>query len=196
MEKKVKLVAYLFYMVLMAVIFQSCSTPTLEDQVKTYELAHNHHDIEKVMTLYADDITFEIVGAWMRTGKEQVRGLTEWDSVTNSHMIISNIEVNEDTVTFNLKEANDWFRLAGIELMFYEPCRMVFSDGLIKELKAETTRESIVAFQEAWPPVYQWIAEARSEELSRLMFQGEFIYNAENAEKWISLLKEYNQVSK
>lgn len=196
MIKKVKRAANFSNIILMSVIIQSCSTPTPGDQVKTYELAHNHHDIEKVMSLYDDDITFEITGAWKRTGKEQVRGLAEWDSVTNSHMIISNIEVNEDTVTFSLKEGNDWFRLAGIGLMFYEPCRMVFSDGMIKELKAETTRESIVAFQEAWPPVYQWLAEARSEELSGLMSQGEFIYNAENAEKWISLLKEYDRLRK
>ena len=71
--------------------------------------------------LYTDDITFEITGSWRRTGKAEVRGIAEWDLVTNSQMIISGIVAGRDTVTFRLKEGNDWFRLIGIEFMYYEP---------------------------------------------------------------------------
>ncbi len=170
----------------------SCS-PDLEDKVKIYEQAHNNHDIEKVMSLYTSDIRFEIVGTWIKTGREQVRGVAEWDAATNSNMIISNIEVHEDTVTFNLKEGNEWFRLIGIEYMYYEPCKIVFFDGLIKELKAEVTHESIKAFQEVWPSVYQWLYEEKNEELSELMSEGEFLYNSENAKKWLSLLRELRE---
>lgn len=176
--------------ILLNVILLSCS-PTLENRVKTYEQAHNNHDIEKVMSLYSSDIRFEIVGTWIKVGKEQVRDIAEWDAATNSHMIITDIKVNEDTVTFKLKEGNDWFRLAGIEFMYYEPCKMVFEDGLMKEFTAEATQESIMAFQEIWPSIYQWISEERNEELSELISEGEFVYNFENAKKWLSLLKEW-----
>ncbi len=165
----------------------------LENRVKTYEQAHNKHDVEKVMSLYTNDITFEIVGTWKRAGNKQVRELAEWDAATNSHMIISDIKVIEDTVTFKLKEGNDWFRLAGIEFMYYEPCKMIFQDGLIKEIKAEGTQESIMAFKEVWPSIYQWMSEERNEELSELISEGEFVYNSENAQKWLSLLKEWQE---
>ncbi len=108
-------------------------------------------------------------------------------------MTISDIKVIEDTVTFKLKEGNDWFRLAGIEFMYYEPCKMIFQDGLIKEIKAEGTQESIMAFKEVWPSIYQWMSEERNEELSELISEGEFVYNSENAQKWLSLLKEWQE---
>ena len=178
--------------IMLNVIFLGCS-PTLENRIETYEQAHNNHDIEKVMSLYTDDIRFEIVGSWIKVGKEQVRDLAEWDAATNSHMIVTDVKVFEDTVTFKLKEGNDWFRLAGIEFMYYEPCKMVFADGLIKELKVEATQESILAFQEVWPSIYQWLLEERKEELSKLISEGEFVYNSENAKKWLSLLKEWRE---
>lgn len=192
MKTILKPYVYFFLILLLYVNILGCS-PTLENRVKTYEQAHNRHDIEKVMSLYTNDITFEITGTWMKAGKKQVQELAEWDAATNSHMIISNIEVNKDTATFKLKEGNDWFRLAGIEFMYYESCRMVFHDGLIKELKAEVTQESMMAFQEVWPSIYQWISEVRNEELSKLMSEGEFVYNSENAKKWLSLLKEWQE---
>lgn len=183
---------FYFLILLLGVIAPGCSS-SLENRVKAYEQAHNNHDIEKVMSFYTNDITFEIVGTWKKAGKEQVSELAEWDAATNSLMIISDIKVVKDTVTFKLKEANDWFRLAGIEFMYYEPCRMVFVDGLIKELKAEVTQESSLAFQELWPSIYQWIYEERNEELSELISEGEFIYNSENAKKWVTLLKEWRE---
>jgi hypothetical protein len=176
-------------------IFPACS-PNLEDRVKIYEEAHNNHDIEKVMSLYTNDITFEIVGSWVKNGKEQVRGLAEWDATTNSLMIISDIEVRKDTVEFRLKEGNDWFRLIGIEFMYYYPCRIIFRDGLIKKIEAEVTSESNKLFRELWPPVYNWLSQERNNELSELISGGEFVYNLENATKWISILKEWREGSK
>ena len=164
-----------------------------EKQVKTYEQVHNRHDVDKVMSLYSNDISFEIVGTWVKSGKGQVHGLAEWDSVTNSSMLISDIVVHADTASFKLKEGNDWFRLVGIEFMYYERCRMVFKNGLIEKIKAEVSDESIEAFQEIWPSVIQWLTEERNKEIYELMPNGEFVYNAENATKWLSLLNEWQE---
>lgn len=179
-------------LILWIVLILGCS-PNLEDQVKTYEQVHNRHDIEKVMSLYTKDITFEIVGTWTKVGIEQVRKLAEWDAATNSHMIISDIEIHRDTVTFKLKEGNDWWRLAGIEDLYYEPCRMVFQGGKINQLKAEVTQESMKAFQEVWPAIVQWASKERSEALSELMPEGEFVYSAESAKRWLALLREWRE---
>jgi hypothetical protein len=167
----------------------------LEKQVRQYEQAHNNHDIETVMSLYTGDIRFEITGSWFRTGKEQVRGLAEWDSVTHSHMAISQIVVHEDTVHFKLREGNDWFRLAGIENMFYDPCIMVFSGGKIKEIRAEVARESILEFQQVWPSIFRWLSENRPDEMRDLIPEGEFVYNASSARQWLSLLQEWREQS-
>jgi len=145
------------------------------------------------MSLYTNDIRFEIVGSWSKVGKEEVRPLAEWDAATNSHMIISDIKVSADTVTFKLDEGNDWFRLLGMEVLHYEPCIMVFQDGMLKELKAELVQENIITLQEAWQLMFQWVSKERSKELSDLMPEGEFVYGADNARKWLSLLSEWRE---
>lgn len=184
---------YTLFVSLMFIILQACSG-NLETKVMVYEQAHNMHYTERVMSLYSDDITFEIVGAWKKTGKEEVKGVAEWDAATNSHMIISDIVAKGDKATFKLKEGNDWFRNIGIEFMYYD-CIMVFKNGLINELKAETSEESIIAFQEAWPPLYKWLLQEKGSELLLLMNDGEFIYNSENAKMWLIILKEYQEIS-
>jgi hypothetical protein len=167
-------------------------TPSLEEKIASYQQAHNDHDIDKVMSMYTEDITFEVVGMFVKTGKDQVRGIAEWDLATNSKMIISDIQITGNSVTFNLKEGNDWFRLVGIEYMYYTPCSMVFDNGLIKSFKAEASAQSMEAFGQVWPPVYQWLTEEKKEEMSKLTTQeGAFIYNKENARAWISILNEW-----
>jgi len=158
--------------------------------------AYNSHDVEKLMSFYTDDIRFEVVGFFVKEGKEDIRKLTEYDAAVNVHMSISNIKVSGDTVTFTLIESNDWFRLAGVEELIYEPNRIVFHGGLIKEIKTEITPESAKAAGEAWQAIMQWASKERSEELADLMPGGEFIYSAESARKWLALLRQWREVTK
>ena len=191
-KKFIKVSVYILSVSWLFFLIPGCS-PTLEDKLRSYEQAHNNHDIEKIISMYSNDARFEIVGSWIRSGKEEILGLAEWDSVTNSRMIITDIKTIGDTVTFKLQEGNDWFRLAGIEYMYYEPCRIVFRNGLITELKAETTAESLGLFMEIWPGVFKWLSAEKGDELSALISGGEFVYNRENAEKWLTLLREWKE---
>ncbi len=177
-------------LVLLMFIFLSCA-PKLDERVKTYEQAYNSHDVEKIMSFYADDIKFEVVGFFVKEGKEEVRSLTEYDATVNIHMSISNIKINGDTATFTLIESNDWFRLAGVEELVYEPNRIVFRNGLITEIRAEITPESAKAASKAWQTMMQWASKEHSEALAELMPGGKFIYTAETAKKWLELLKEW-----
>jgi hypothetical protein len=163
--------------------------------VKRYEQIHNSHDVDMALSLYSEDIRFEVVGMVVKVGKDQVRDIEEWDVETNSHMTISNIEVQGNTASYRLAEGNDWFRLAGIELMYYEPCRIVFREGLITVIKCEATDESRRAAGEAWQPIMEWASRERSDELARLMPNGKFAYGAENARKWISLLQDWRDAT-
>ncbi|UCG93269.1 MAG: nuclear transport factor 2 family protein [candidate division WOR-3 bacterium] len=177
-------------LVLLMFIFLSCA-PKLDERVKAYEQAYNSHDVEKIMSFYADDIKFEVVGFFVKEGTEEVRNLTEYDVTVNIQMSISNIKVNGDTATFTLIESNDWFRLAGVEELVYEPNRIVFRDGLIKEIRAEITPESVKAAGKAYQTIMQWASKEHSEALAELTPGGIFSYTAETAKKWLELLKEW-----
>jgi len=173
----------------------SCS-PNLMDLIKAYEKAYNEHDLEGVMSLYAEDVRFEAIGSFVKAGKEEVRKLTEYDFAVNVQMDISNIKVVGDTIIFRLTESNDWFRLAGIDELVYEPNKVVFKDGLIKEIRSEITKESAMDFGKVWKDLKGWAKEEKVEELSELMPDGVFIYNKNTAKKWLELLKEWSELKK
>lgn len=176
------------------IMFLSCA-PDLAARVNAYAQAYNSHDVEKIMSFYSDDIRFEAVGFFVKEGKEDVQNLTEYDAAVNIHMTISNIKVRGDTATFTLIESNDWFRLAGIEELIYEPNRVVFQDGLIKEIRAEITPESAKTVGKAWQTIMQWASRERSEALAELMPGGKFMYTAESAQKWLKLLKDWREAT-
>lgn len=187
--------SFYFLCFLFLCIINSCA-PNLIDKAKAFEKAYNSHDIERIVSFFADNIRFEVVGFFVKEGKKDVRELIEYDAAVNVHMIISDIKVNRNTVTFKLAESNDWFRLAGIEELIYEPNRIVFHDGLIKEIKSEITNESAVDMRKAWESVMEWALKERSQELEELLPGGKFIYNAESTEKWLVLLKEWKETTK
>lgn len=172
------------------VLLVSCA-PDLSQLVRDYEATYNTHDVERLMAFYADDIRFEIAGVWVKKGKKAVRELAEWDKATNMHMTISDIKVSGDTVTFNLVETNDWWEIAGIGGVHYEPSVMIIRNGLISELRATMTQASLDAYARVWPSIMSWASEHRSEELAELLPGGEFIYGMEAAKKWLVLLQEW-----
>jgi len=183
-------VVQLSLMVFIVVLASSCS-PDLLERVRVYEATYNAHDVENLMSFYADDIKFEIVGLWVKNGKTAVRELAEWDRATNMHMAISDIKVSGDSVTFKLVETNDWWRLVGIGEICYEPSVMIFRNGLISEIRATMTQESLDAHAKAWPSIISWAKEHRGEELKELLPGGTFVYGAVAAKKWIVLLQEW-----
>lgn len=172
------------------ILLMSC-TPDLTERVRAYEATYNAHNIEKLMTFYTDDIIFEITGVWVKRGKQAMRELAEWDKVTNLRMVISDIAVSGDTATCKLVEINDWWDLAGIGEVRYEPCVMIFRNGMMSEMRAEMARSSVDAYMEVWPLIHKWASEHRSEELAGLLPNGKFIYGEQPARKWLELLRDW-----
>jgi hypothetical protein len=172
------------------VLLVSC-VPDLTERVKAYEATYNAHDIEKLMSFYADDIRFEIVGVWVKSGKHAMRELAEWDRATNMRMTISDISVSGDSVTCELVETNDWWQLAGIGEVLYEPCTMIFRNGVMTEMRAKMASSSVEAYMKAWPAIYEWASQNRSEVLAELLPDGQFTYGEGPARKWLELLREW-----
>ncbi|MCK4329991.1 nuclear transport factor 2 family protein [candidate division WOR-3 bacterium] len=176
----------LFFLLFMIL---SCA-PKLENRVKAFEKAYNSHDLERIMSLYAENATFEAVGQFVLKGKEQIRDLTEYDIALNIHMSISECIAKGDTVICKLAETNDWFKTAGIKETYYST-KFVFSDGLIKLLRANATPETNQAFSQVLNPLTEWASKERPQQLAEMMPAGRFVYNAENAKKALALLQEW-----
>lgn len=184
------LMAVLPTLAVVCAFLMSCA-PDLAERVRDYQAACNAHDIEKLMSFYSDDIRFEIVGVWVKQGRQAVRELAEWDKATSLRMEISDVSISRDTVTFKLVERNDWWTLAGIGAVCYEPCVIAFGNGLIVEVRATMTQESLDAYARVWPSIVAWAKQHRLEELKELLPDGRFIYGREPALKWLALLREW-----
>jgi len=191
MEKIYK--TLLSILLLVPLIF-SCSQ-NLTQLTQHYPTVYNTHNVNDIVNLYADDAVFEVMGQFSLNGKDQIRGITKYDSVLNIKMSISNIETVRDSVFCNLSETNDWLQIAEIGEAHYSVI-FVFKDGLISKISASAKPETAKAFNNVLTPLMIWAKENRSDLLNDMMPEGKFIYNAENAMKTLTLLTEWNESTK
>lgn len=81
--------------ILFLILFACSSNPA--DSVKRYAETYNTHNVKEIVSLYADDAVFEVVGKFSITGKKQITDITEYGSVLHSRMAVSNIEKRSNT---------------------------------------------------------------------------------------------------
>lgn len=68
----------------------------LIDLVKTFQEKVNQHDIEKIMSMFTADATFEIVGLSKFSGKQQVENIFEYDVGVNTNLKFVNCKSEVD----------------------------------------------------------------------------------------------------
>jgi len=176
------------FVFIVSILFACSPNPT--DLARQYPEIYNTHNVKEIVSLYADDAVFEVVGQFSLTGKSQIRRITKYDSVLNIHMSISNIETFGDTAFCNLTETNDWLKTAEIGEAYYK-VKFIFHKRLIKHLQAEAKPETQNAFNEVLSPLMKWASENKTEVLKEMMPEGRFIYNAVNARKTLALLRSW-----
>ncbi|MCK4597725.1 hypothetical protein KAU04_06775, partial [bacterium] len=71
-------VAVLPVLFLLALLALSCS-PKPTSVIQSYEMAYNGHDLEKLLSLCAQDVSFEMVGQISLQGQKQLGDLAECD---------------------------------------------------------------------------------------------------------------------
>ncbi len=169
----------------------SCGSK-LVDKVKAFENTCNSHDVEEIISLYAEDAVHEVPGQFLLRGKKELRGLAEYDSVANTHFAFQQCEVDGDTVTCEFIATDDWIKTAGIEEVYYSVV-FVFSDGLIKRWIAEPTPETAQALGQVFSSFVEWASKEKPQQLQELTPEGKFIYNAENAKKSLALVQEWQE---
>jgi len=179
-----------FYIVFPLLLTTSCA-PRLVDRVKAFQEAANSHNVEKLVSFYADDVRFELVGTPMViVGKENLRKPIEEQFILNAHLTFTDIKVNGNTVTYKVKEQNDWLKAAGINAVYYEYDELTFEDGLIKEEKAKPTQESMRIMVEFQTSFEKWVSEKRPEEWAKLKVEG---ITKENVATWLALARQWRE---
>jgi hypothetical protein len=186
----------LYSMLFLSSLVISACSPNPSDLLNAYQEAHNSHDIEKVLSLMTDDIKFQLVGTWVREGKEQIQWIEEWDAAVNGHLTFTDVKAKGKTVTCKVIERNDLFKLYGIEEVSYKSATFIFRDRLIEEIRVEPSQKSVKAINEMRQSFVEWASQERSQQLEALRPEGEFVYSAQNAGVWLALLEEWRENAK
>lgn len=159
--------------------------------VSAYQQAHNEHQWEQVMQLFAPDIRFEMVGIWVKQDADLIAKVEQWDAVLNSQLTFSDLREKDGGVVCQAFETNDWLALVGIEKLIYSSVRFEFGNGLIKKIKAQMAPESEQAMARAINKVTRWALDSHREVVQKLIPRSNFIYGHDEALQWKALLEEW-----
>lgn len=169
----------------------SCDSKKLKDQVKAYQEAHNIHDIEKELSLMAEDIKYIVVDEWAVEGKENVRNLVEIDAEVNSHLILTDIKVKKNKVNCKITERNDWLKLGRIDALYCELGQFTFEEGLIKEIRLKRSQESAKELREFQTIFFKWAGENRSDEMAKI--KGKKILDRDDVIMFVGMLRDWRK---
>lgn len=197
-QGKNKSISIIIAAISITIFILSCSfKPSPKKVVEDYVKAYNSHQIVNIMALCSDDIYFQVPGLGLdANGKESVRAIANYDSTLNTIMTLSDIRVNGDTVFCSLTENNDWCNAAEIPAAYYPKTTFIVKDSKIAKIHAEIADSSLENFEGVLDYFVHWGNENYPEKMRRMAPEGVFIYNAENGETMVSLLREWKASTK
>jgi hypothetical protein len=179
-----------FALAMMLVLSAPASAACLKCAVKTYVNAVNARDVDKAVALFAEEV--ELAGPdWETTlNKDGVREMLGWDAVTHATFDYEDLESEGDFVRGLFTERNDFYALLGLSEHRF---RLVFrfENDLIREIRLAPNEASESTVSEALEPFLAWASSRHPATLEAIYPGGKFVYDAESAEKWLALLREW-----
>lgn len=166
--------------------------PSTEIIVENYRIALNSHKVGELMSIYSDDIRFEIPSMrMMLSGKDALRGIAEYDSVLNTIMTLSNIRISGDSVLCEITETNNWMNAAGFSSAHYPQAVFVVKGGKISYIGAVISDSSAKYFRNTLQSFMPWGNATYPDVMAEMMPEGDFIFDAKSGETMVRLLREW-----
>ena len=183
---------YAFVLILISgIIFISCGKKPATI-VKEYEEAYNSHNVNKLVSLFSKDAVIELSPINKLRGTLQIKGYAEFDSVLNSHITISDIAESNGRAFFVMNKESDFLKTIGIDSAKYS---VIFKTdgGKIVHISGSTTIETDNKFKEFQEPFMLWAARKRLDVLNDIMPNGNIVYSAMNAKKYLDLVMDWKR---
>ena len=164
--------------------------------VEAFQEALNQHDVDKVMSMFAEDAKFEIVGVSKYSGKQQIRNVFEYDVGVNTELKFMNCKSEGNTVRCQALERNDRLAVIGIDELKFISSIFVFSDGRIQSFISEIPSEVVQYNREVWQKFIPWLSKTYPDEhLKMFTSDGRFIYSRANGRDVVLFLKKWRGVN-
>jgi len=172
---------------LLMVLVAACSTDHT-DRVLDLQKAMNAHNSMYILSFFTDDVSFK-VGGYYGTGIDELKKITEWDSVLSTSFTFSDFRVAGDSVICKCSTSNELMSVMGIEKGIADPVIFVFHDGLISHMAYSLTQEDQKKDQDAWRSFMAWADTAAQKRLEDLMPEGKFVIDGRSASGWLEAFR-------
>lgn len=168
---------------------------TEKEIVEAYIEANNQHDIDAEMSLYAEDVAYEVVDYFTKTGKSALRQLGQYGIAINNSFYFHEYTLEEPgQVSFKVTQQNEVLRTFGVDEVRYASYKMTIRDGLITSVRTELSQESLKLVKETDEAFVTWAAKEKPEAFAAMLSDGAFIHSKENGLAMMALLREWQAV--
>ena len=153
----------------------------LIDLVKTFQERVNEHNIEKIMSMFTEDVTFESVGYSKVAGKQQVKIIFEnysgkqqvkkhheFQVSVNSNFKFLNGQSEGNTVHCQISQHDDTLDAKGFSGRSKSSCIFTFKDGLINSFAAEIPPDFVEYNSKILKKFIPWLTENHPNDYSRM----------------------------
>ena len=166
-------------------------------KVQTLQYAVNHHEIGKILQMFADDAKFYMVGQNSLKGKEQIRRFFEYNAGVNGELEFIDFTCEGTTISCRMVERNERLKMAGVSELRYNSCVFTFRKELIRKFRATRDADTTRTLDKVWPDFRAWVAQNYQSDYSKMFTpEGRFIRNRENGARSVTLLKEWRASQK
>ncbi len=183
--------------VLLVLIVSGCSKEkSPEEIVRAYIDAQNSHDIDKKLKYFDEETAFITQGSEMNMmGPEDIRRMSQYDSVLNTVLTIDNLRVDGTTIICKITEHNRWLDAAGLPPLQYDSTLFYVIGDKIRKVVSFPDSASLEGMTDVLNKFIPWLAEKYPYETTVMIPNGQFEYSAENAEKLLAYLREWRRTT-
>ena len=123
-----------------------------------------------------------------------MRTLEIWDSTLNSNLRLEALQVSGDSAYCRIIENNDWFLAVGIEDLVHDPAVFVIEDNRIKKIIGYPSEITGKKIEQVIGSIMQWSQQTQDSTIYELIPNGQFLYSADAAQKWLNLFERWESV--
>ena len=171
----------------MNILLEDCDSEQCEI-VNKFEEFYNEHNLEKLLSLLSDSLLID--GSVDKNGfKEEA----ESEFAFNNKIIITHKHQQGDTVFCDFELYSDFNTLLGIDIIHYDGSHFLFQNNMIIEIKLVQRQEDMRLLRRSFKTFVAWAEKNQNDKLSKLKQNGNYVFNKELVENWLSLLKLWNR---
>ncbi len=172
----------------------ACSqAPDHLQTVSEFQRHKNDGNVELALNMFAENPSLHFGPLGSMTGLDEIRDIHEYDLALNTQLRFEQCEAAGLEVTCRVIETNGWLKSVDIETITFDESKFTFaSDGRIKSIASTLSADSGQLLGEAMVQFDAWAKINQPVEYAELFSQeGAFVYNYENGEKVLALLRQW-----